>query len=202
MLMSRASELLLLVSNLGDIFLALGLRRGSLAPKHSLIWRRLTSRSPAGTGASGVQIAQEWGPNVKEMTVFMRTPNLAIPMGKRDMTKEEQVQLMPTYPQMFDMRERCFAGFTYDFNERNTFDDSPEERDAYFESLWKRGGFALWLAGYKDYLFDMKANREAYNFWAKKQRQRIKNPAKRDLLCPLEPPHPFGVSKYSRSSHH
>ncbi|PVH88096.1 cyclohexanone monooxygenase [Cadophora sp. DSE1049] len=148
-----------------------------------------------GTGASGVQIIQEWGPKVKEMTVFMRTPNLAIPMGKRDMTKEEQVKVMDTYPQQFELRERCFAGFTYDFLERNTFDDTPEEREAFFESLWKRAGFALWLGGYKDYLFDMKANREAYNFWAKKQRQRIKNPAKRDLLCPLEPPHPFGVKR-------
>lgn len=133
------------------------------------------------------------------MTVFMRTPNLAIPMGKRDMTKKEQEELMPTYPQQFDMRERCFAGFTYDFLERNTFDDTPEERETFFESLWKRAGFALWLGGYKDYLFDMKANREAYNFWAKKQRQRIKNPIKRDLLCPLEPPHAFGISRSSHS---
>jgi len=53
-------------------------------------------------------------------------------MGKPDMTKEEQVQLMPTYPQMLDMREGCFAGFTYGFNERNTSDDSPEEQNAYF----------------------------------------------------------------------
>jgi cation diffusion facilitator CzcD-associated flavoprotein CzcO len=149
-----------------------------------------------GTGASGVQIAQEWGPQVEKMTVFMRTPNLALPMGKRDMTKAEQEALRPYYPQMLDLRERCFAGFTYDFLERNTFDDTPEEREATFDALWKRAGFGLWLGGYKDYLLDMKANREAYNFWAKKQRQRIKNPAKRDLLCPLEPPHAFGISKF------
>lgn len=152
-----------------------------------------------GTGASGVQISQEWGPKVKSMSVFQRTPNLAIPMGKRDMTAAEQEALMPTYPQLFDMRERCFAGFTYDFCERNTFDDNPEQREEFFEHLWKRGGFALWLGGYKDYLFDMKANREAYNFWAKKQRARVKNPDKKDLLCPLEPPHAFGISKCPES---
>lgn len=102
---------------------------------------------------------------------------------------------MSAYPQLFELRERCFAGFLYDFYEKNTFDDTPEEREAFFESLWKRAGFSLWLGGYKDYLFNMKANREAYNFWAKKQRQRIKNPAKRDLLCPLEPPHAFGIKR-------
>ncbi|KAE9374649.1 FAD/NAD(P)-binding domain-containing protein [Stipitochalara longipes BDJ] len=148
-----------------------------------------------GTGASGVQIAQEWGPQVEHLTLFQRTPNLALPMGKRPMSKEEQDGLRPYYKEMLDLRERCFAGFTYDFAEHDTFDHTPEEREAFFESLWKRAGFALWLGGYKDYLFEMKANREAYNFWAKKQRQRIKNPAKRDLLCPLEPPHAFGIKR-------
>ena len=147
-----------------------------------------------------MQIAQEWGPQVEHMTVFQRTPNLALPMGKRPMSKEEQAGLRPYYPEMLTLRERCFAGFTYDFSEIDTFDHTPEEREAFFEELWKKAGFALWLGGYKDYLFDMKANREAYNFWAKKQRQRIKNPAKRDLLCPLEPPHAFGVSEYTLSN--
>jgi hypothetical protein len=149
------------------------------------------------TGASGVQIAQEWGPQVEHMTLFQRTPNLALPMGKRPISKEEQDGLRPCYPEMMALRERCFAGFTYEFSELDTFDQTPEEREAFFEALWKQAGFSLWLGGYKDYLFDMKANREAYNFWAKKQRQRIKNPAKRDLLCPLEPPHAFGVSEYT-----
>jgi cation diffusion facilitator CzcD-associated flavoprotein CzcO len=125
-----------------------------------------------GTGASGVQIAQEWGSKVKHLTLFQRTPNLAMPMDKRALTKKEQEELMPTYPQIFDLRERCFARFTADFYERNTFDDSPEDREAFFASLWKRTGFGLQLGGYKGYLFDEKANREAYNFWAKKHRQR------------------------------
>lgn len=148
-----------------------------------------------GTGASGVQVAQEWGPIVKQMHVFQRTPNLAIPMGKRSLTKEEQDRLKPMYPMVHEYRNRCFAGFHYDLCERNTFDDTPEEREAFFEELWNTGGFRLWLGNYKDYLFDEKANRETYNFWAKKQRARITDPIKRDLLAPLEPPHPWGVKR-------
>lgn len=150
-----------------------------------------------GTGASGVQIAQEWGPQVEHLSLFQRTPNLALPMGRREMSKEEQDALKPSYPEIFDLRERCFAGFTYDFSENNTFDHTPQQREAFFQQLWDTKGFTLWLAGYQDYLFDMKANREAYNFWAKKQRARITDPVKRDLLCPLEPPHAFGISKFS-----
>lgn len=148
-----------------------------------------------GTGASGVQISQEWGPVASDLKVFQRTPNLAVPMGRRDLTAEEQNRLKPNYPEMFEFRERCFGGFAFDLDEKNTFDVPTEEREAFYQRLWDHGGFPFWLGNYKDYLFDMTANREAYNFWAKKQRARIHDPRKRDLLCPLEPPHPFGVKR-------
>jgi cation diffusion facilitator CzcD-associated flavoprotein CzcO len=148
-----------------------------------------------GTGASGVQIIQEWGPEVEHLTVFQRCPNLALPMGLKALSKAEQEGLKPVYADLLRMREHNFAGFTYDFVERNTFEDTPEEREAVYEALWKREGFGLWLGSHKDYLFDMKANRCVYDFWRKKQEKRIKNPEKRALLCPEEPPHPFGVKR-------
>jgi cation diffusion facilitator CzcD-associated flavoprotein CzcO len=46
-------------------------------------------------------------------------------------------------------------------------------------------------------LFDDTANREAYDFWAKKTRARIEDPRKRDILAPLEPIHPFGTKRPS-----
>ena len=149
-----------------------------------------------GTGASGVQIIQEWGSQVEHMTVFQRTPNLALPMGKRDLTKQEQEILYPAYDELLRMREKNFAGFTYDFAERNTFEDTPEEREALYEQLWTNTqGFGLWLGSHKDYLFDFKANRCVYDFWRKKQMARIRNPEKQAVLCPEEPPHPFGVKR-------
>lgn len=139
-----------------------------------------------GTGASGVQIIQEMGATASKLTVYQRTPNLALPMGRRDLTAEEQNRLKPIYPVIHEMREKNFAGFHYDLYEHNTFDDTPEEREAFLEKLWEKAGFSLWLGGYKDYLFDMKSNREAYNFWRKKQMGRVKNPEKQKLLFPEE----------------
>lgn len=46
-------------------------------------------------------------------------------------------------------------------------------------------------------LFDKKANDQAYNFWAKKTRERIKDPKKRDILAPLEAPHAWGTKRPS-----
>ena len=150
-----------------------------------------------GTGSTGVQIAQECGPDAKELTVFQRTPNLSLPMRQKKLTAEEQNQDKHRYPELYKRRLTTFAGFEYDFAEKNTFDDTPEEREAFFEKLWNNGGFEFWLATYKDMLFDEKANREAYNFWAKKTRARIHDPVKRDILAPLEPPHPFGTKRPS-----
>lgn len=102
-----------------------------------------------GTGASGVQIAQEWGPKVEKLSLFQRTPNLTLPMGKKPLSKEDQQILKAYYPEMMGLRESTFSGFTYDFEESNTFDKTPEQREEFFESLWKRQGFSLWLGGYK-----------------------------------------------------
>ncbi|KAJ9645885.1 hypothetical protein H2199_002928 [Coniosporium tulheliwenetii] len=135
-----------------------------------------------GTGSTGVQLAQESAKMAKSVTVFQRTPNLALPMRQRKLDHKEQMDAKGEYPQIFKDRMKTFAGFSYDFAEKNTFDDSPR---------------SFWLATYKDMLFDMDANQEAYNFWLKKTRARISDPVKRDILAPLEKPHAFGVKRPS-----
>ena len=48
-----------------------------------------------GTGATGIQCSQEIGKDAESMVVFQRTPNLALPMGQRKLTKEEQDKEKP-----------------------------------------------------------------------------------------------------------
>ncbi|KAJ4328414.1 hypothetical protein N0V84_001098 [Fusarium piperis] len=148
-----------------------------------------------GTGASGVQITQAWGPVAGEVKVFQRTPNLAVPMRRRKLSVEDQEREKKWYPELFKLRETSFAGFHYDWYEKNTFDDTPEERDAFYEKVWADGGFRYWVALYKDNLFNAEANKESYNFWLKKTRARIGDPRKRDLLAPVEMPHYFGIKR-------
>ncbi|RJE24390.1 monooxygenase [Aspergillus sclerotialis] len=150
-----------------------------------------------GTGASGVQVTQAWGPIARSLKVLQRTPNLAIPLRKKSLTPSGQAATKYFYPELFRLRETTFGGFFYTFAERSLWEDSEEEREALFEKLWTDGGFRFWLANYKDYLFDPKVNRIVYDFWARKVRSRIEDPKQRDLLAPLEPAHPFGVKRPS-----
>ena len=148
-----------------------------------------------GTGASGVQITQAWGPQAGHLTVFQRTPNLALPIHIRDLSIKEQERAKKWYPELFLLRERNYAGFMYEFHQSNTFDHTPEEREAVYAKAWEEGGFRLWLNIHKDYLFNEEANRLVYNFWARQTRARIGDARKRDLLAPLEMPHFFGIKR-------
>ena len=153
-----------------------------------------------GTGATGVQLSQECAKLVGEngsLTVFQRTPNLALPMQQRKMSKEEQDDVKCNYPQYFRDRLKTFAGFLFDWHQVKTFDATPEERELLYQKLWDLGGFNFWVANYKDLLYVKEPNHEAYKFWAKKTRARIDDPRKRDILAPLEPPHAFGTKRPS-----
>ncbi|PFH62344.1 hypothetical protein XA68_14071 [Ophiocordyceps unilateralis] len=148
-----------------------------------------------GTGASGVQIVQAWGPVAGHLTVFQRTPNLALPMRRRYLTVESQQQSKAHYPEFFRYRERTYAGFNFDWHERKVADETAEERRALLESSWAAGGFRFWLAAYIDMITDTALNADYYDLWARKTRARIVDERKRDLLAPLKMPHYFGIKR-------
>ncbi|OJJ85300.1 uncharacterized protein ASPGLDRAFT_57452, partial [Aspergillus glaucus CBS 516.65] len=116
-------------------------------------------------------------------------------MRRKILCPEEQKNGKGKYPQIYDLRERCFGGFAYEWDDLNTLSNTPEEREAFWESLCEEGGFRFWLGNYKDYLSCKEANRAVYDFWHTKQSTRVTDPKKRALLSPEEPPHPFRVKR-------
>ena len=93
-----------------------------------------------GTGATGVQITQEWGREIGEdgnLKMFQRTPNLACPMNQKFITREEQEKDKLRYPELFEQRWQNYNGFLYQYRPEMMFDYSPEERQKLFDTLWK-----------------------------------------------------------------
>uniref|UniRef100_A0AC34FYM1 Flavin-containing monooxygenase n=1 Tax=Panagrolaimus sp. ES5 TaxID=591445 RepID=A0AC34FYM1_9BILA len=121
-----------------------------------------------GTGSTGVQIIQEWAKKAESLV-----------LSSEDQKKDK-------YPEIFHHRLIGVGGMAFEHIPRNTFDDTEEEREKVFEELWKSGDFKFWVA-----------NKVHYDFWAKKVRAMITDPRKRDILAPLEPPHPFGTKRPS-----
>jgi cation diffusion facilitator CzcD-associated flavoprotein CzcO len=184
------------VKNMGDF-------RGDIY--HTALWPQhgvnLKNKRVAliGTGASGVQVAQEIGPVVQYLTIFQRTPNFALPMRqtKLDPEEEKKKKAEGEYQAKFDMLPTTFAGFSYDFLKKATFDHNAEEREAVYRDLWEKGGFRFWLNTYNDMLYSEAANDEAYAFWRRQILKRVPDPEKGRLLAPEKKPHPWGTKRPS-----
>lgn len=150
-----------------------------------------------GSGATGVQLVQELAREHCELTAFVRTPNLSIPMRQRKTTPEEQESMKSYYHSLYRSAKESPSGFPYRLPTKKFHEATAEERLAYYEELWKRGGFGFLLTNYQEYVSDRDLNREIYQFWVGKVRPRIKNPFKRDVLAPLEQPHWVGTKRPS-----
>ena len=59
-----------------------------------------------GTGASGVQVAQEAAKSAATLTLFQRTPILALPMRQERLTREDQEREKHSYPALFAQDDR------------------------------------------------------------------------------------------------
>ena len=150
-----------------------------------------------GTGASGVQVAQEAAKRAEALTLFQRTPILALPMRQEPLTREAQEREKHGYPACFEQRRQTSAGFECQSLEVSALEVSEEERNAHFEDLWQRGGLRFWYHNFADILTNREANRYAYDFWRDKVRARIADPNLAEKLAPSEPPHPFGTKRPS-----
>ncbi|MBV1881854.1 MAG: NAD(P)/FAD-dependent oxidoreductase [Pseudomonadales bacterium] len=150
-----------------------------------------------GTGATGVQVAQEASLNAAHLTIFQRTPILALPMKQRKMDEETQAEMKKSYTEWFANRKNTFGGFEFSGLEQSAHEVSDEERTAVFEEMWEKGGFHFWIGTFIDVLAEESANLYAYEFWRDKVRARINDPVLAEKLAPMKPPHPFGVKRPS-----
>lgn len=92
-----------------------------------------------GTGATGVQITQEWAREIGEegdLKMFQRTPNLCCPMNQKYITEEQQTEDKQRYPELFNQRWQNYNGFLYQYRPEMMFDFTPEERKKLFDELW------------------------------------------------------------------
>ncbi|HZZ45341.1 MAG TPA: NAD(P)/FAD-dependent oxidoreductase [Pseudonocardia sp.] len=150
-----------------------------------------------GTGASGVQVIQEYAPHVAQLTVFQRTPNTALPMRQQVLDDEANREMKADYRERLAMRSDTFAGFDYDFLPHGAMDVSESERTATYEKLWETGGFFPWLGTFNDIFFSAESNATAYAFWREQVVARVKDPVTAEKLAPREQLHPFGVKRPS-----
>lgn len=105
-----------------------------------------------GTGATGVQVVQESGPLAAHLTVFQRTPNMALPMRQRQLDEAGKRALKVNMAEKYAKRARTRAGYDFDYLDYagpTAVGYSDEQILAMYEGFWEQGGFIPWLGNFR-----------------------------------------------------
>jgi cation diffusion facilitator CzcD-associated flavoprotein CzcO len=146
-----------------------------------------------GTSSSGVQVVPTILPEVESVTVYQRTANWCTPLNNAPITPEEQARLRADFEDLCEVLNTSVSGFAHPVNSRNAFDDSANERQAFYEKMWSSPGFMKLTSHYADLLFNEAANDEWCEFIAGKIRSIVRDPAVAELLIPKD--HRFGEKR-------
>ena len=146
-----------------------------------------------GTGSSGVQLIPAIADEVASLTVYQRTANWCTPLNNAPITPAEQAQLRADFAAIRETLNTSVHGFLHQPHDRTAFDDSREERLAFFEKMWTSPGFAKLTSNYTDLLFNDDANAEWCQFIAEKIRSTVEDPETAEKLIPKD--HRFGEKR-------
>ena len=146
-----------------------------------------------GTSSSGVQVVAAVVGEVSELTVYQRSANWCTPLNNRPITPEEQQDLRTGFEELREVLNTSVHGFHHPPNTRSAFDDTPEERQAFFERMWSSPGFTKFTSNYVDILFDPRANQEWCDFIAGKIRGIVDDPETAEKLIPKD--HRYGEKR-------
>lgn len=188
---------------------------------HSALWPEgvdLAGKRVAviGAGSTAIQVVQESAKVSSRLIQYIRTPNFAVPMRQRKISKEEIYHMKPYIRHIFTACRKSDNGLPISRPTRKTLDDPEEERLRVWEENWCRGGFNLYvqndgstvrqqtlmsmfsgMASYSDIMISEEANLEAYKFWRTKTKARITDPQKADILAPEKPPYYISTKRPS-----
>ena len=140
-----------------------------------------------GTGSSGVQVIPAIADAVASLTVYQRTPNWCTPLNNAPITPGEQTRLRAEFESMRATLDSSVHGFLHEAHDRTTFDDTSEERQAFYDTMWASPGFSKLTSNYTDLLMDEQANAEWCTFVAAKVRSLVDDPDTAREADPHEP---------------
>ena len=146
-----------------------------------------------GTSSSGVQVVPAIAGDAASVTVYQRSANWCTPLNNRPITEEEQRELRAGFEQMREVLNTSIHGFHHPMNPRSAFEDTAEERTAFFERMWSSPGFMKFTSNYVDILSNLDANTEWCEFIASKIRATVDDPDTAERLIPRD--HRYGQKR-------
>ena len=138
-----------------------------------------------GNGSSGLQIIPELAPQVKQLLVFQRTAQYAVPSRNRPLNPQEVTAIKADY-QGFRARNRQQSSAqmsNVETCQQSALSVSPTERQQLYQASWQQGGFVFY-ATFNDLMRNQQSNQTAAEFIRTKIGQIVNDPERAKLLSP------------------
>ncbi|MDV6243041.1 MULTISPECIES: flavin-containing monooxygenase [Rhodococcus] len=138
-----------------------------------------------GTGSTGQQVITALAPEVEHLTVFVRTPQYSVPVGKRPVTTEQIDAVKADYDRIWTQVKGSSVAFGFEESTVPAMSVSEEERRRVFEEAWQHGGgFRFMFATFSDIATNEDANEAAASFIRSKIAEVIDDPETASKLTP------------------
>jgi len=79
--------------------------------------------------------------------VFQRTPNWCAPLHNSTIDAATQARIRPRIRRFLRV-PRVVRLFIHDGRSRKALEVTPEEREAFFEKLYREPGFGIWMGNF------------------------------------------------------
>jgi cation diffusion facilitator CzcD-associated flavoprotein CzcO len=153
-----------------------------------------------GTGSTGVQTIPRLAESAKELFVFQRTPQFAIPARDEMVDRAFLDDVKARYDEIWAHAQWSIGGYPWQHNGRSALEDQPADRRAIFDGLWAEGGFKFVYGSYRDLLTDRRANDFVAEYVRARIRERVSDPKVAEQLMPVD--HPFAARRPIVESHY
>lgn len=137
-----------------------------------------------GNGPSGAQLLPAIVDKVEYVHLYQRTPTWCTPLNNAPLTEEKFTWLKDNFEEVADKLYNSPHGFLHEFSGKFSHDDSPEDRQKFFETMWSAPGFGKLTMNYFDLTTNKEVNNEFCEFLAGKIRSIVTDPAIAERLIP------------------
>jgi cyclohexanone monooxygenase len=140
-----------------------------------------------GNGSTGVQVMIAIAPTVGSLKSFQRHPQYSVPSGQGPIPAGYREQINKNYDEIHKGMWSSSTAFGVPESQRETMDDTPEERRKAFQEVWDQGnGFRFMFSAYGNLTTSREANEEACKFIRSKIDEIVKDPRKAAILKPTD----------------
>ncbi|WNM31728.1 NAD(P)/FAD-dependent oxidoreductase [Streptomyces sp. Li-HN-5-11] len=141
-----------------------------------------------GTGSSGIQVIPEIAKQAAHLTVFQRTPNYAVPLNNSPVAAEQRRWNAEHHAELRAGSRRNSIGLPLENPKGPALDATPEERRTTYDKYYDGNSLGLLASTYTDLLVNAEANETLAAYVRQRIRERVKDAATAELLCPTDFP--------------